>query len=44
MEKYLKIYVGRLRRKLEPSAESTRYIVSVHGVGYRLDPNPSGSN
>ena len=43
LEKYLKVYVGRLRRKLEPTDSSRRYVVSVHGVGYRLDPQPSSA-
>ena len=31
-------HVVRLRQKLEPSQESPRYFVTVHGVGYRFIP------
>ncbi len=33
---YLRVYVGHLRRKIEPDAESTKLIVTEPGVGYRL--------
>ncbi len=33
---YLWVYVGRLRRKLEPDPSHPRYILTEHGVGYRL--------
>jgi DNA-binding response OmpR family regulator len=32
------VYVGRLRQKLEPDPAKPRYIVTVWGAGYRLDP------
>jgi DNA-binding response OmpR family regulator len=32
------IYVGRLRQKIEPDPAKPRYIVTVWGAGYRLDP------
>jgi len=32
------VYVGRVRQKLEPDPAKPRYIVTVWGVGYRLDP------
>jgi DNA-binding response OmpR family regulator len=32
------VYIGRLRRKIEPDPASPRYIVTVWGAGYRLDP------
>jgi DNA-binding response OmpR family regulator len=31
------VYIGRLRQKLEPDPARPRYIVTVWGVGYRLD-------
>ncbi len=31
------VYIGRLRQKIEPDPSSPRYIVTVWGVGYRLD-------
>ena len=32
------VYVGRLRQKIEPDPATPRYIVTVWGAGYRLDP------
>jgi DNA-binding response OmpR family regulator len=34
---YLKVYIGRLRDKLEANASEPRLIVNVRGVGYRLN-------
>ncbi len=31
--------VSRLRRKLEPSPRNPRYLITIHGRGYRLDLN-----
>jgi two-component system KDP operon response regulator KdpE len=37
---YVRAYIARLRRKLEPVPKSPRYILLEWGVGYRLaDPN-----
>jgi DNA-binding response OmpR family regulator len=33
---YLKVYVGRLREKIEPDPEQPRLIQTVRGVGYRF--------
>ena len=33
---YLKVYVGRLRNKLEPDPQAPRYILTVRGVGYQF--------
>ena len=33
---YLKVYVGRLRNKLEPDPQTPRYILTVRGVGYQF--------
>jgi two-component system KDP operon response regulator KdpE len=33
---YLRVYMARLRRKLDPERAGTRYIVTEAGVGYRL--------
>lgn len=33
----LKVYVRRIRRKLEPDEERPRYLVTVRGFGYRLE-------
>jgi len=35
---YLRVFVGQLRKKLEPSPDSTRYIVTDPWVGYRFEP------
>lgn len=33
---YLRVYMGQLRRKIEPNPNEPRYIVTESGVGYRL--------
>jgi two-component system KDP operon response regulator KdpE len=38
---YLRVFVNRLRRKIEPDPAHPRYIVTEPGVGYRLLPGPS---
>jgi two-component system KDP operon response regulator KdpE len=35
---YLHVFVGHLRKKLEPEDHSTRYILTEPWVGYRFDP------
>jgi len=35
---YLRVFVGQLRRKLEPSPNSPRYIFTDPWVGYRFEP------
>jgi len=35
---YLRVFVGQLRKKLEPTASSPRYIVTEPWVGYRFQP------
>jgi two-component system KDP operon response regulator KdpE len=35
---YLRVFVGQLRKKLEPDAASPRYLVTEPWVGYRLEP------
>jgi two-component system, OmpR family, KDP operon response regulator KdpE len=35
---YLRVFVGQLRKKLEPDATSPRYIVTEPWVGYRFEP------
>ncbi len=34
---YLRIYIGRLRQKLEEDATRPRYLLTETGVGYRID-------
>ena len=35
---YLRVFVGRLRKKLETGSDSPRYIVTEPWVGYRFEP------
>ncbi len=35
---YLRVFVGQLRKKLEPELSSPRYIVTEPWVGYRFEP------
>lgn len=35
---YLRVFVGQLRKKLEPEVSSPRYIVTEPWVGYRFEP------
>lgn len=34
------VHVQRLRKKIEPSPQVPRFILTVAGVGYRFDPHP----
>src|SRR5712692_5910530 len=36
---YLRVYVGRLRRKLEDDPANPKYLLTEPGVGYRFNPN-----
>src|SRR5713101_3776136 len=38
---YLRVFVGQLRKKLEPSTSSPRYIVTEPWIGYRFQPGDS---
>jgi two-component system KDP operon response regulator KdpE len=40
---YLRVFVGQLRKKLEPETSSPRYIVTEPWVGYRFEPGQSNS-
>ena len=35
-KEYLYVYIGQLRRKLEPNPKKPRYIITERGVGYRF--------
>jgi two-component system KDP operon response regulator KdpE len=34
---YLHVYIGQLRRKIEPDPTHPRFILTVSGVGYRFN-------
>ncbi len=34
---YLRVFIRRLRKQLEPDPENPRYIITVRGVGYRFE-------
>jgi two-component system, OmpR family, KDP operon response regulator KdpE len=35
---YLRVFVGQLRKKLEPESSSPRYVITEPWVGYRFEP------
>jgi len=35
---YLRVYLGQLRRKLEPDPARPRYLITEPGMGYRFEP------
>ena len=37
---YLRVYIGRLRRKIEDDPANPRYLLTESGVGYRFSPRP----
>ena len=37
-ERIVDVHVRRLRTKIEPDAGNPRLLVTVRGLGYRLDP------
>jgi len=39
---YLRVYIGQLRRKLEPDPTHPRYLLTEAGRGYTLDPAGHG--
>lgn len=40
---YLRVFVGQLRKKVEPEGSKPRYILTEPWVGYRFEPGTSGS-
>jgi two-component system KDP operon response regulator KdpE len=38
---YLRVFVGNLRKKIEPDAATPRYILTEPWIGYRFDPGQS---
>jgi DNA-binding response OmpR family regulator len=42
IDRVIDVHMGKLRQKLEPNPSQPRYLLTVHGVGYRLsDEDPS---
>jgi two-component system KDP operon response regulator KdpE len=41
---YVRVYVGQLRRKIEPDPARPRYLLTEPGVGYRLTGRPGGTD
>ena len=39
---YLRVYVGQLRRKLEPDPSRPRYLITNPGIGYRFNAAGTG--
>lgn len=37
---YLRVYIGRLRRKLEDDPANPKFLLTEPGVGYRFNPQP----
>ena len=37
---YLRVYVGQIRRKLEPTPSEPRYFLTAARMGYRFEPEP----
>lgn len=37
---YLRVFVGALRKKIEPDSTSPRYLLTEPWIGYRFDPGP----
>jgi two-component system KDP operon response regulator KdpE len=37
---YLRVFVGQLRKKVEPDTAAPRYILTEPWIGYRFDPGP----
>ena len=42
-QELFKVYVRRIRRKLEPAEEEPRYLITVRGFGYRLEGDSARS-
>jgi two-component system KDP operon response regulator KdpE len=36
-KEYLRVFVGRLRKKIEPDPQNPKYIMTIPGVGYHLN-------
>jgi two-component system KDP operon response regulator KdpE len=40
---YLRLYIGQLRKKLEPDPTRPHYILTEPGMGYRFQPDEEPS-
>ena len=40
---YLRIYIRRLREKLEHNPQQPVHILTERGIGYRFEPSPEGA-
>jgi two-component system, OmpR family, KDP operon response regulator KdpE len=40
---YLRVFIGQLRKKIEPDSSSPRYIITDPWVGYRFEPGSTTS-
>ena len=38
---YLRVFIGQLRKKIEPDPAAPQYILTEPWIGYRFDPDPS---
>jgi len=41
IDRVIDVHMGKLRQKLEPNPSQPRYLLTVHGVGYRLSDEDS---
>ena len=42
IDRVIDVHMGKLRQKLEPNPSQPRYLLTVHGVGYRLSDEDGG--
>jgi DNA-binding response OmpR family regulator len=42
IDRVIDVHMGKLRQKLEPDPAHPRYLLTVHGVGYRLSDDDGG--
>jgi two-component system KDP operon response regulator KdpE len=40
---YLRVFIGQLRKKIEPDSSAPRYILTDPWIGYRFEPGPANS-
>jgi DNA-binding response OmpR family regulator len=41
IDRVIDVHMGKLRQKLEPNPSQPRFLLTVHGVGYRLSDEDS---